>query len=79
MTTEPTTPAPAAIPNPSLTTTQATLPTLGAVVGSALGAFINSKLGALDPLLGSTVVTVTTALVTALFHWAGTRLGALKL
>jgi hypothetical protein len=55
------------------------MPTLGAVVGSALGAFINSKLGPLDPLLGPTVVTVTTAMVTALFHWFGTKLGGLAL
>lgn len=73
------TPAPAALPPAPLTTTQATLPTFGAVVGGSLGAYLSSKLGAADPLLGHVVTVTTTALVTALFHWVGTKLGGLTL
>lgn len=73
---EPSSAVPASTP---LTTTQATLPTLGAAVGGAIATLINSKLGALDPILSGTVTTVTVAAVTALFHWFGTKLGGLKL
>lgn len=69
-------PTPAPVP---LTTTQVALPTLGATVGSALGQYLSAKLGFTDPLLGSTITTLTTGLVTALFHWAGTKLGGIKL
>lgn len=70
---------PASSSAPSLTTTQASMPTLGAVIGSALGAYVSSKLGLSDPLSGHAIVVVTTGLATALFHWVGTKLGGLPL
>jgi hypothetical protein len=70
--------APAAAPAP-LSTTQATLPTLGAVVGTALGRLVSAKLGFTDPLLGDTITTIVAGAVTAAFHWAGTKFGAIKL
>lgn len=54
--------------------TQATLPTLGATVGSAVGAVIAAKVGGSDPLIGNTIQVVTSAAFTALFHWAATKL-----
>lgn len=68
--------APAPVP---LTTTQATLPTIGAVVGTAIGKLISAKLGFSDPLIGDTITTVVAGAVTAAFHWAGTKFGAIKL
>jgi hypothetical protein len=62
-----------------LTSGQATAPTLGATLGSAVGALIAAHLGPVGPLLASTVTMVTTAAFTALFHWAATKLGGLKL
>ena len=71
---------PVSAPAPApLTSTQVALPTLGATIGSALGQLISAKLGFTDPLLGSTITTLTTGVVTALFHWAGTKLGGIKL
>jgi hypothetical protein len=58
-----------------LTATQATLPTLGATLGSAVGALLSAKIGGADPLIGHTITSVTTLIFTALFHWAGTKLG----
>ena len=71
--------APSAPPEPSATpssnTVKATAPTLGAVLGSALGAYVASKVGGNDPLIGNTITAAVTGLVTALFHWAGSKLG----
>jgi hypothetical protein len=60
-----------------LSTSQAALPTLGATFGSALGAVLAAKVGGADPLIGNTIATLTTAVVTALFHWVGTKLGSI--
>lgn len=80
MTNEPSTVVGAAAPQPTpLTTTQAALPTLGATLGSALGAYFAAKIGGADPLIGNTITTATTMVVTALFHWVGTKVGGLKL
>jgi hypothetical protein len=67
-------------PSPTpLTPGQAAAPTLGATLGSAVGAIIVAHLGPVGPLLSGTITTATTAAFTALFHWVGTKLGALKL
>jgi hypothetical protein len=52
-----------------------TMPTLGSVIGSASGAAIAAAFKISDPLTVATLVTCTTALVTALFHWAGNKFG----
>jgi hypothetical protein len=70
------------VPEPSGTvstgTAAAVTPTLGATVGSALGTLLAGLLPKpLDPLLSGTVITVTTAAVTAAFHWLGLKLSAL--
>ncbi len=70
--TDPTPPVTTPVP---LTATQATLPTLGSIIGSALGALITAKVAPHDPLVGSTIVTLTTGLITGLFHLVGTKLG----
>jgi hypothetical protein len=66
-------------PSPPLNVTQTAAPTFGAIVGSALGAFLESKLAPGDPLLGHTIVTLVTAVVTGLFHLAATKLGSLAI
>lgn len=71
-------PPSAAAPAP-LTTTQAAMPTLGAVVGAAIGKLISAKLGFTDPLVGDTIVTLASGAFTALFHLLGTKFGAIKL
>lgn len=68
----------APVPAP-LNPTQASLPTVGAIVGAALGKLIGAKLGFTDPLIGDTITTVAAGAVTALFHWVGTKFGAIKL
>jgi hypothetical protein len=74
----PSSPPDSAQPAP-LNPTQATLPTIGAIVGSALGKLISAKLGFTDPLIGNTIDVVAAGLVTAVFHWVGTKFGAIKL
>lgn len=61
-----------------LTPAQAAMPTIGSIVGAAVGKLISAKLGFTDPLVGDTIVTVAAGVVTALFHWAGTTLGGIK-
>lgn len=62
-------------PQTALSATQVAAPTFGSLVGSALGAFITAKVAPHDPLLGSTIVTLVTGAVTALFHLTATKLG----
>lgn len=59
---------------PPQTPTQNTLPTLGAVLGSVLGSLLSNKLN-LDPLTGGSAIAGVTALVTAFFHFVGSKLG----
>ncbi len=73
--TDPTPPSPPI----ALTTTQAAAPTLGSIIGSALGAYLTSKLAPSDPLLGSALVSVVTGVVTGLFHLVATKLGSLTI
>lgn len=54
---------------------QMTMPTLGAILGSALGQYLSVKAGSTDPLMGQAIVTATSALVTGVFHWAGLKIG----
>jgi hypothetical protein len=61
-------------PPTPLTPTQASLPTIGAVLGSGLGSVLVDKLG-LDPVAAGSVIAGCTALATALFHWIGSKLG----
>lgn len=70
---------PASPPAAPLTTTQAALPTFGAVVGGALGAWLVSKVAPHDPLLGDTIRLVATGAITGAFHWVGTKLGGLTI
>lgn len=58
-----------------LTTTQATLPTLGSIVGGALGSILAAKLAPGDPLVGPAIITAVSGLFTGLFHLLGTKLG----
>ncbi len=67
-------------PNPSSPAvgppTSPAMPTIGSVIGSVLGGIVVTKAGlGADPVLGGTVLTGITAVVTGLFHWLGTRLG----
>jgi hypothetical protein len=71
-------PTPAPSPAP-LNATQAAAPTFGSIIGSALGAYLTSKLAPSDPLLGSTIVTLVTGVVTGLFHLVATKLGSLAI
>jgi hypothetical protein len=64
--------APAA-PATALTASQATLPTLGATIGSTVGVLLSSEFGGATSLIGHAVVAVTTTVFTALFHWIGTK------
>lgn len=77
----PTIPEPAPLPPPMTAgqITAAGAPTLGAVVGSALGALIVAKLGTTDAVLGPSIVAAVTAGMTALFHWLGEKIGAPQL
>jgi hypothetical protein len=62
---------------PSKPATNSAAPTLGAVLGSVLGGVIAAKTGlATDPGLGVPLVSGITGLVTGLFHWLGTKIGA---
>lgn len=71
-----TAPPPTVNPPPSSTTpVTATMPTLGAVVGSVAGSVLADKIGFTDPVMAGTVLTGITAVVTALFHWLGSKLG----
>ena len=51
-------------------------PTVGAIVGSAAGVIVSSKLG-VDPTdpAGVAIVSSVTGLLTALFHWLGSKTG----
>lgn len=54
----------------------ATTPTVGAVIGGALGTLLNAKLGTLaDPVLGGSIASFCSGLFAALFHWAHSKLG----
>jgi hypothetical protein len=64
---------------PPLTAAQAALPTLGATIGSAVGALVAAQFGGNDPLIGHTITAVITGIFTAVFHWAGTKLGVASL
>lgn len=69
----PSSPPPAT--TPTATAVNATAPTLGSLLGSALGVFLATKSGAADPLVGNAIVVATTTFVTGLFHWLGGKLG----
>jgi hypothetical protein len=58
-----------------LTTTQATLPTLGSILGSALGTIVAAKIAPGDALFGPAIISAVTGLFTGLFHLIGTKLG----
>jgi uncharacterized membrane-anchored protein len=65
-----------ATPPPApVTATQASLPTVGSLVGSALGSVLADQLG-LDAVNAASVIAGCTALMTAAFHWIGSKLGA---
>ena len=49
-------------------------PTIGATIGATVGGVLSQKLG-LDAGTTLSVVGVTTALCTAVFHWLGNKLG----
>lgn len=61
-------------PTTPLTPTQASLPTIGSILGSVLGSTVVDKFG-LDPVSAASVIAGLTALGTALFHWIGSKLG----
>ncbi len=55
----------------------AAIPTLGSIVGSVLGSVVAAKTGmGADPVVGATIITAITGVVTGLFHWLGTKIGA---
>jgi cobalamin synthase len=60
---------------PPLTGAQATMPTLGSILGSIGGTLLAAKIGATDPLISNSIVVGTTAFVTGFFHWLGQKFG----
>jgi len=60
---------------PPTTLASKTMPTLGSIIGSALGAALAAGFKITDPMTVATVVTVMTAGTTALFHWVGSKIG----
>lgn len=60
---------------PPTTLAAKTLPTLGSIIGSAVGAAIAAGFKFTDPVTVATIVTVVTAGTTALFHWISARTG----
>jgi hypothetical protein len=60
---------------PPTTLAAKTLPTLGSIIGSAVGAAIAAGFKFTDPVTVAAIVTVVTAGTTALFHWVGSKIG----
>jgi hypothetical protein len=56
------------------TATQNSLPTAGALLGSVLGSILADALK-LEPVAAASVIASLTTLVTALFHFVGSKLG----
>lgn len=52
-------------------------PTLGSILGATLGTIVATKTGlGIDPVTGGLIISSITGVVTALFHWLGTKIGA---
>jgi hypothetical protein len=68
-------PAPLPPPMTAGQLTAAAAPTTGAVVGSAVGAFVAAKLGLTQPIEVAAVVSVVAGIITAAFHWLGSKIG----
>jgi len=62
-------------PKPAATLAAKTMPTLGSIIGSALGAAIAAGFKVTDPVTVASIVTVLTAGTTSLFHWLGNKIG----
>lgn len=62
-------------PAPSGNAVTASMPTLGSLIGSAGGAAAVGALHVADPVLGGALVSLITALSTALFHFLGSKIG----